>query len=406
MFAPAAAVLERHLDDRLVVVLLALVDREAHARHHGGDARVLTSGARKRGKARGAEDEVGRHAVGDGELGRVHRMKRRVTAHAVDERIDDHVHLLDVIGREAVCGAQVVDGVDCGMGGAAGGVRLDGDAPELPVLAEFAQIGIRIARGRREGMVEAAPDLLEDVRRPREAAACEHGAHQAAPGRMARMHALALRAVVHAAPEAGGEGRGKAERILRLLHGKAQDAGCGCGRTERAAGARRVEARAVVRFIGAAGLERTAGDVVADHHRVDELAPRHGTVRKLHRGDGRRHHHGARMVASARVVKLEGMRGRAVDERGVDGRHRLAAAPERGPAGPLAFFAKHGRQALRLNRDGPRNARADGVENVAHGLLHHRVGHGLGGRLHDESGEHLALENIRNSGFSHFRLLS
>ena len=49
-----------------------------------------------------------------------------------------------------------------------------------------------------------------------------------------------------------------------------------------------------VKKIDAAGAQvvvaesAQAGDVVADHHRVDELAPRHGTVRKLHRGDGRR----------------------------------------------------------------------------------------------------------------------
>ena len=212
----------------------------------------------------------------DGELGRVHRMKRRVTTHAVDERIDDHVHLLDVIGREAVCGAQVVDGVDCGMGGAAGGVRLDGDAPELPVLAEFAQISIRIARGRREGMVEAAPDLLEDVRRPvkprRASTALIRPPQAAWPACMRLL----------CAPSCTRSTRG---RRRRTRQGRAHSAspsrkgpGCGlrlrphrtCRRCPSSGSPRRCAVHRRRR------PERTAGDVVADHHRVDELAPRHG----------------------------------------------------------------------------------------------------------------------------------
>ena len=92
------------------------------------------------------------------------------------------------------------DRIDARMGAAAGRVRLDGDALEPPCRAERALPGAGIGRRRREGAGEAAPDVLEDLRRAGEAGPGEERGQEAAFGGPAGMDALRAGAVVDEGP--------------------------------------------------------------------------------------------------------------------------------------------------------------------------------------------------------------
>ena len=158
-----------------------------------------------------------------------------------------------------------------------------------------------------------------------------------------------------------------------------------------------MEARAVMRFICAAGFKRPAGHVVAENDGGNEFPARHLAPGEFGSGHGRRNDDSARMVAPARVVKLEGVRSRAVDERGVQRGNRFAGTPERGPSLAFARFSKGFEKKLGFGRDCARNARSDAVEDVPYGFFGNGAGQVVIGRIDDEARE------LRAFGFSDVR---
>jgi hypothetical protein len=90
-------------------------------------------------------------------------------AHLGEESRTAHKNRFNVGGCEPIAVQDGADRIDARMGAAAGRVRLDGDALEPPRLPERARPGSGIGRRRREAAGEAAPDVLEDLRRTGEA---------------------------------------------------------------------------------------------------------------------------------------------------------------------------------------------------------------------------------------------
>ena len=210
---------------------------------------------------------------------------------------------------------------------------------------------------------------------------------------MTGVKALVLRPVVNARPKARREGGGKTQRHRHLFDVEAQNAARGRGRAEGTAGPRRMKARRVVGFVGAAGLERTTRHVVAEKHRRDEFLPGdHAVDERKGREDGR-HDDGARVVAPARVVEFEGVRGRAVHERRDERRAAAVVAPEHRAARAFARHVERRHEACDFNGTGSGDPGADGIENVALGLFHHVGGNGFEGRFNDELREDFTFQS-------------
>ncbi len=176
-----------------------------------------------------------------------------------------------------------------------------------------------------------------------------------------RVHGLGHRIRAKRLLQARGESGDRRERVGEALCVEAEHLGCGARRAKTADGAGVVPVPVVS---AAHGLGDARGDLVADDHRAQKrLArdlPRLGDCER--RGDGR----GAGMIDALAedVVHLDGVRRRAVDERG---RAHARAPAEREPG--FAMVELSGESAL--EQEGRRNhaARKQRRVPVDHGAL-------------------------------------
>ena len=126
-----------------------------------------------------------------------------------------HIDAGDVLGPQAMGGAQLQQGIDGAVRRTAAGVRLDtreSNRVELPQLFEHA---LRLRMRAAIGGEEAAPGRLENLRRPGHAGLGQVGGGDAGLGGLARVHALGHCAVLHESPDAAHVRAGDAQRLRR-----------------------------------------------------------------------------------------------------------------------------------------------------------------------------------------------
>ena len=296
---------------------------------------------------------------------------------------------LDLIGRDAL-GAQLRAGVNAGVDHDAAGKGFVGVEGDLKALAQL--VGdLRPVVLERDGLHHAAW-RFNRLGAGGKALAGQQGRHHARTRR-----ATGVKGLGHAAKllaHANGLRGGNAQRHGGLLHVELQQAGAGGCRTQRAGGAGDVPAAVVV--VGVHGVAHAAGHVNADDQRVDQGAAgevaRH-SARRSHvlgqRQDGRGH--GASRVDDGfevGVVKVKGVGGDAVDQRGAGHVHLLSAAQHAGLCCGL--------QQLHRGQSGVGRlvlCRTDGaakpVDEGAVRFVVHRVAPALGGVSGDKLGEDL-----------------
>ena len=160
-----------------------------------------------------------------------------------------------------------------------------------------------------------------------------------------------------------------------------------------------MKTRTVVGFVSATGFERSAGDVVAEHHGGNKFFAGNRAPGKFECSDGCRYNHCAGMVTSACVVKFKSMRGSAVDEGGIERGHFFAAPPKRSGAAAFPSGMKRLREDRRFRCNGAGRAGSDGIEDVADGLLRDGFREILKGCTNDEARQFGAFGLISGNEF-------
>ncbi len=206
---------------------------------------------------------------------------------------------------------------------AAGRIRLHRRLHQLEHGAEVLHRAGRV-RVRRIGAQEAVA-AFQRLGGALEALAHQRGGHQTIAGGPADLEALGPGAVGQELQAAGALAQHGAQGAFHPLGAQAEHPGGGGGGTERAAGRGGMEA-AVVVLAGGQSQGDAAGDFVAG----DDPGQHVGAGRADHlacgerRGDHRRA--GMQRAGGVRVVEVERMRQRAVQERGAG---RACSAPRR-----------------------------------------------------------------------------
>ena len=215
----------------------------------------------------------------------------------------------------------------------AAGERLVGVERDLEALAEL--VGHLVPGALVGDHLDEAARRLERARAGGEALAREQRRHQPGARRGAGMERLGHRAELLA--QADRLRRGDAERHRRLLLVEAEQPGAAGGRAEHAGRSGDVPAAVVV--VRVHDVADAAGDVDAEHQRVDHLAPAGAAPlgQRQHRRGDRPGGMDDRLQVG--VVEVEGVRGDAVDERGARHVDLLGAAEQRSPAAPARASA-------------------------------------------------------------------
>src|SRR5690606_23121672 len=116
-----------------------------------------------------AEHEAGGERIGQAHLRLGQRIDRPSAAHVEEEAAEPHLDARDVAVAKTVAVEEKAEGVDGRMRAAAGRIGLERYALHAPALAEADGQRFRPGGGLGERGEEAAPAVLEDGRRPRDA---------------------------------------------------------------------------------------------------------------------------------------------------------------------------------------------------------------------------------------------
>ena len=291
---------------------------------------------------------------------------------------------LDVVG-----GAQRERGVDAGMAVAAGRIRLHRRMHQFEHGAEVLHRAGRVRVGR-VGVQEAVA-ALQRLGGTLEALAHQRGGHQPVARRPADLETLGPGAVGQELQAAGALAQHRAQRAFDLLGGQAEHPRGGGGGTEGAAGGGGVEA-AVVVLAGGQCQGDAAGDLVAGDDAGQHVGAR--CADHLAGREGRRDHRRAGMqrTGGVRVVEVERMRQRAIQERGAGGRVAGGVAEHAGIARRHAHGAHRGEERRRAFGVVSRaDDVADQVEHQETRALHHLgrqpVQADVGGELREVCGD-------------------
>jgi hypothetical protein len=254
---------------------------------------------------------------------------RRVAGQAHARRGHEHADGLDLAGVDVLALGDLEELVEGVVHVPTAGVGLEPRAQDLPLLAEArrGQVGVRVV-----GVpVEEPAGAVDGVARGEEVGLRQRQRQQRAVGGQPRVGALVPAAVLEELQRAGGLAPVEAHRVRDGPGVEPEDAPRGRGRAERAAGRGHVEAPVVV-GLGVDGRPEPDSHLVAGDDARQQFRP--GGVDALGRGERRRQHGRPRMQRrrAVRVVVVEAVGHRAVEQRGVLGRHRLARR-EDGPGG-------------------------------------------------------------------------
>ncbi len=241
-------------------------------------------------------------------------MKVASAAHLVHERAETDMNAQQLIQVRGAALQQIERGIHRRVRAAARGVRLDRAAHEFPYDAQLGEQRVGLLRVPRKRVEEAAPYVLENLRRTTDSLTREQRRKQSAFRRASRMHAFGLRCVMDETPQAAAETRCMTERRSRMRGVEAEQTRACSGRAEDTASHGRMPAMTVMRRITATRLQHTAADVITQNNRRQEFATGHGPLRAGQRSECGRQHHRAGVIATTGVVEFQRVRRDAVDE--------------------------------------------------------------------------------------------